>query len=128
VPFEKLLDILALLRDSSCTFQWTFHLISIPAFLPYFTIFFTHQIQASAPFNCSKTDPGYVLKSSIITVVSFGFVGSSRRERAMMDVIAGLMRHCSRTALPMKPVLPVRMTFMMLSYEVMSIKRNEDLT
>ena len=51
----------------------------------------------------------------MITDVSFGFAGSSRRESAMMDVIAGLLRHCSRTALPMKPVLPVRIIFMFLA-------------
>lgn len=84
-------------------------------------------MQAPAPFNCSKTDSGYTLKSSIITVVSLGFAGSSRRESAMTDVITGLMRHCSKTALPMKPVLPVSMTFMMLGFEVLIIQLTRNL-
>ena len=39
--------------------------------------------------------------------------GSPRRERAMMDVMDGCSRHRVRTSLPMKPVEPARMIFMM---------------
>jgi hypothetical protein len=45
----------------------------------------------------------------------------------MTDVITGLMRHCSKTALPMKPVLPVSMTFMMLGFEVLIIQLTRNL-
>jgi hypothetical protein len=43
-----------------------------------------------------------------------------------MEVIAGLFRHWSRTSLPMKPVLPKRMT-LMLDYveKCMIISKNE---
>lgn len=60
-------------------------------------------------------------------MVSFVFAGSSRRESAMTDVIAGLMRHCCRTSLPMNPVLPVRMTFMMPSFDAVIITFNKNL-
>lgn len=40
----------------------------------------------------------------------------------MIEVIAGLMRHCSKTALPMKPVLPVRMTFILPEMVTISMR------
>ena len=53
------------------------------------------------------------MKSSTKTVFNFGSVtGSSRLESATRDVIDGFWRHCRRTSLPMKPLEPARMTFM----------------
>lgn len=37
--------------------------------------------------------------------------GRARRESTMMDVMVGLTRHWRRVSCPMKPVTPVRMTF-----------------
>lgn len=38
--------------------------------------------------------------------------GSARRERTIIEVIVGLERHWRRVSWPMKPVTPVRTTFM----------------
>lgn len=71
-----------------------------------------YQIQASAASNSRATDSGYSRKLSRMTVLSFGLLrGRSRRESATMEVMEGFWRHCSRTSRPMKPVEPVRMTF-----------------
>ncbi len=56
------------------------------------------------------------MKSSMIISSILGSLvmlsGRGRRVSAMMDVIFGSSRHWARTSLPMKPVTPVRMTFM----------------
>lgn len=36
-----------------------------------------------------------------------------RRERTIMEVMAGFERHCSRTTLPIEPVEPVRIIFIL---------------
>jgi hypothetical protein len=75
-------------------------------------------MQASAPDNWERTDGLYIEKSSTRTTFSLGFDakvgGSGFRESAMMDVIEGCVRACVRTSWPMKPVVPVRMTFIAL--------------
>lgn len=38
--------------------------------------------------------------------------GSGLRESAMMDVMVGFARACIRTSVPMKPLEPLRMSFM----------------
>jgi hypothetical protein len=72
-------------------------------------------MQASAPDNWERTDGLYVKKSSMRTTFSFGLEakvgGNGFRESAMMDVIEGCERVWVRTSWPMKPVVPVRMTF-----------------
>jgi len=75
-----------------------------------------YQIQASASAKTSFTDAGYVWKFSMITICSLGWLAvvapSGRRERAMMEVMAGCERHADRTLPPIRPVQPVRMSFM----------------
>lgn len=75
-----------------------------------------YQIQASAPSNSFNTFSGYKLKSSKITTLSLGLsvteAGRGRRERATRDVMPGWSRHWERTSWPMKPVEPVRISFM----------------
>lgn len=59
--------------------------------------------------------------------MSFGFVaasGRSRRESAIREVMAGVSRHWFRTSLPMKPVLPKRMTFILVDVR---LNKNECL-
>jgi hypothetical protein len=76
-------------------------------------------MQASAPEISFRTDSEYKLKSFMITNLSLGSLatesGSLRRESATTDVIVGFRRHWERTSLPMKPVQPVRMNFILLS-------------
>ena len=75
-------------------------------------------MQASAPSNSFKTGSGYTLKSFMIRTFSFGSLltesGRLLRDSAMIEVMVGLRRHCVRTSLPMKPVQPVRMNFMLI--------------
>ena len=69
-------------------------------------------MQAWAPAHSSRTEEGQAVKSLRTTVLSLGWVrGESRREREMMEVMAGWARSWVRISEPMKPVEPVRMTF-----------------
>src|ERR1700761_3520814 len=78
-----------------------------------------YHMQASAPAISSKTGSGYDTKSFMITTFNFRSLltesGSWRRESGATDVIVGFRRHCERTSLPIKPVQPVRMNFILLS-------------
>ena len=57
------------------------------------------------------------MKSSRMTTLIFEFevrvLGRARRERTMMEDILGEARHWERTSEPMKPVAPVRMSFIL---------------
>ena len=44
--------------------------------------------------------------------MNWGVEGRGRRERAVIDDMSGCARHWASTSLPMKPVQPVRMIFM----------------
>lgn len=76
-------------------------------------------MHASAPANSFKTGSGYELKSFIMINLSFGSLltesGSVRRDSATTDVMAGFRIHCERTSLPMNPVQPVRMNFILIT-------------
>lgn len=73
-----------------------------------------YHIQASAPASSSSTESGYWVKLFIIITFSLGSLisfDSSRRDSTTASVIAGFLRHCAKISPPMKPVLPVRMIF-----------------
>ena len=72
-------------------------------------------MQASAVLISFNTEAGYEVKSLTTMTLSFGLsTGSSRRERATMDVMDEFRIHCSSTSRPMKPVGPDKMTFILL--------------
>ena len=71
-------------------------------------------MQASASEISWITDSGYDLKSSMIITFAFECedrFSIGRRERRMREVMDVLSRHWIRISPPMKPVAPVRMTF-----------------
>jgi len=55
------------------------------------------------------------VKSFMRMTLSFGLdeTDSGLRDNAIMDVMDGFSRHCERTSEPMKPVQPVRITFIL---------------
>ena len=63
-----------------------------------------------------------MVKSSRMRTLSFGdcgmLAGRARRESAMIEVMAGLERHWRRVTWPMKPVTPVRMTFIVALVDI----------
>ena len=83
-----------------------------------------YQIHASAPSNCAMTSGGYDMKSSKTTactlelaLVSSVNSGESRLEMTTIEVIDGCDNASLRIPLPIKPVEPVRMTFMIANCE-----------
>ena len=85
-------------------------------------------MNACAPSSSCSTEGGYEVKSSRRTTLIFGFeaawvLGRGRRERMTMEVMRGEERHWERTSEPMKPVAPVRMSFIFLGGWVLEQRR-----
>jgi hypothetical protein len=74
-----------------------------------------HQIQASAPASSSRTVSGYAVKSFMMMTLSFGLPvtlsGRLRRDSTTTEVMDGLFRHWRRVSEPIKPVVPLSITF-----------------
>lgn len=77
----------------------------------------SHQMQASAPASSRNTVSGYTLKSFMMMTLTRGLLvtasGRFRRDNTTTEVMDGLFRHCWRTSEPMKPVAPLKITFIL---------------
>jgi hypothetical protein len=76
-----------------------------------------HQMQASAPASSRNTASGYTLKSFMMMTLTLGLLatasGRFRRDNTTTEVKDGLFSHCQRTSEPMKPVAPLKITFIL---------------